>query len=66
MTKLNQIFLDRRVAQSDTVIKRRWSDFPANRKAAMEGLPIPLNRKPRYKVEDIEFITREEFKEIKK
>lgn len=65
MTVLSQIFLDRRKPQpedADYPIKRRWSDFPANRQAAMAGRPIPLNRKPMYSPEDIQFVSREELK----
>jgi hypothetical protein len=63
---LSQIFLDRRQKTDDTQPRRRWSDFPGNRQAAIEGKAMPLNRKPRYKVEDIKFVSREALKELKK
>jgi hypothetical protein len=64
---LQQVFFDKR--QNKAIgypIQRRWSDFPANRQAAIEGKPMPLNRPPRYSAEEIEYITREELKEMKK
>ena len=59
---LSQIFLDRRQKHDDTQPKRRWSDLENHRKKAMEGIPMPMKHPPRYKVEDIRFVSRGEIK----
>jgi len=66
MNNINRIFADRRQKTDDTKPKKRWSDFASNRKAAMEGKPIPLNRPPRYSVDDIEYLPVEQLKDRNK